>query len=119
MHPAEYRHLDALIQRGDEHRGKIEAEIDFAAGDPFRRVAPGRQPHVTDIGKALGAQQFFGHVLRGNAEAGKGQNARWWFRDRPPRPVPAVRQGAQRHPPAKASSEHGAESALSALETSL
>ena len=71
MHAAEYRHPDALIQRGDEHRGKVQAEIHLAAGDPLRCVVARCQTHIADVGEALGSEQFLGDVLRGNAEAGK------------------------------------------------
>jgi len=75
MHAAEHRQVNAAIEAGDEHGCEVRAEINLAARNPFRRVMARSQTHVTNIGKALGAEQFFGDVLRSNANAVNPGNA--------------------------------------------
>src|SRR5262249_32870744 len=69
MHPSQHRHRLAGIDRSNELRGVIRTEIHVATHKRRYTIGVGGKLDVTDIGKAFGAQQPFGCVFRGKADA--------------------------------------------------
>jgi len=71
MHPAQHRERSALIDGLDDPRREIQGEIRLAASDLLREFNGRPVVDVANLGKAFGAQQLLGEVLRSNADAGK------------------------------------------------
>ena len=65
-----YRDRSAAVDRGDELRGKVQIEIDFAIRDGLVDLRRRGRVDKADVCKALGTQQLFGNKLGGVADRG-------------------------------------------------
>ena len=71
MHAGQHRDRLARVDRDQERRREVHAEIDLAARRSSAAFVDARlHAHIADIGEAFGAQQLLGDVLRREADAG-------------------------------------------------